>query len=81
METEPTDKVVHLLNGITGHAVISAYCRAAMQSAGSAGWDSNVNYWGKVGIRKHRPWTTLTRDIQQVTCKRCLTAFARAGEE
>jgi hypothetical protein len=69
MDEQLIDNRVHLLYGITGHGVISTGCGAAMQH-GSDRWDNKVNYWGRVGIRKHRPFTTITIDPSKVTCKR-----------
>lgn len=67
-----SDKVetVHLVFGITGHGVISTYCKAALQQT-DTGWTSDVNYWGRVGIKTHKPWTSITVAPELVTCKQC----------
>lgn len=72
-------KQVHFLYGITGHGVVSAFCGAAIQNGDDA-WDNNVNYWGRVDIRKHRPITHLTLDPAAVTCKRCLLLVPKVKE-
>jgi len=69
MSNELFDNRVHLLAGVFGHAVIGTACGARMQS-GEDGWDNEVNYWGGVGVRQERPFTTVTLDPSKVTCKR-----------
>lgn len=73
-------KQVHFINGFTGFAVISAICGAAIQH-GDGEWDNHVNYWGRTGIKKHRPITHLTLDPAAVTCKRCLPLVPKVREE
>lgn len=72
-------KQIHFIYGITGHAVISALCGAAIQR-GDGEWDNNVNYWGRVGIKRHRPITHLTLDPAAVTCNRCLPLVPKVTE-
>lgn len=64
------DDRVHLLGAIVGHAVIGTACGARMQQSATGGWHSDVNYWGTTGIRKERPFTTITLDPSKVTCRR-----------
>lgn len=64
------DDRVHLLYGITGHAVISTACGAQMQGGGGGEWNNNVNHWRRIGIKKYRPFTTVTLDPSKVTCRR-----------
>lgn len=68
MKKELMDDRVHLLGAIHMCSLSSA-CGAVMQP-GTDSWDNEVNYWGKIGIRKERPFTTLTLDRAKVTCRR-----------
>jgi hypothetical protein len=62
------DDKVHLLEAV-GVCSLRTACGAAMQPH-SDGWSNEVNYWGKIGVRIERPFTTLTLDPARVTCKR-----------
>lgn len=68
IKSELIDDRVHLMGSI-GTCCIRAACGAVMQPTSSE-WTNEVNYWGKTGIRKERPFTTLTLDPSKVTCKR-----------
>ena len=62
------DEQVHLIGNI-GTCALTTACGAVMQP-GDGQWDNEVNYWGKTGIRKERPFTTVTLDRSKVTCQR-----------
>lgn len=72
-------KQVHFLDGIVGHGVIGTLCDARLQH-GDNEWNNHVNHWGRVGIRKYRPFTHLTLDPAAVTCRRCLPRLPRVRE-
>jgi hypothetical protein len=79
----PITKQAHFIYGITGHGVISTLCGAALQHGSTRNgdeWSNHVNYWGKVGIKKHRPFTHLTLDPAAVTCRRCLPLVPKVKE-
>ena len=55
-------------------AGIKSWCDAAMQG-GQGCWISEVNYWGRTGIVKHKPIELLAFDINLVTCKTCIKRY------
>ena len=72
MPTSPFDDRVHLIGHLHGCSLSTA-CGAMMQpysKGGRDGWTNEVNYWGKIGIRIERSFTTITLDPSKVTCRR-----------
>lgn len=68
MPEELIDNRIHLIGSI--HMIaLSTACGAVMQPGGGQ-WDNEINYWGKIGVRKSRPFTTITLDHSKVTCRR-----------
>ena len=65
---ELIDDRVHLM-GSMHQLSLSTACGAEMQP-GEHEWDNHVNYWGKIGVRVRRPFTTVTFDPSKVTCRR-----------
>lgn len=72
MPRDLIDDRVHLIGSL--HMIgLSTACGAMMQPGACKGrqyWDNEVNYWGKRGIRRERPFTTITLDPSKVTCRR-----------
>lgn len=65
------DALVCLIRGIVSHAAVGTYCGRAMQGSDRR-WSSQVNYWGHIGIAKHKPIRMLAFDPKVVTCPECL---------
>ena len=66
---------IHKIGPFTVHAGVTTLCGRAMQLEHDDGtsFSSRVNYWGKTGIVRHKPFRLLTLDDRDITCPECLS--------